>query len=222
MRPSNVFIAATFLVSTGLLILFGITALSPLGGSRQEQVEADAARAEALTRPKVDFGNPGRGAEDPAVTIVEYGDHHCEPCADMERDLLRILADFPGRVRVVWKDFPNKDLHPDALAAAEGARCAGLQGAFWEFHDLLLANQGATGNENRTAMAGQLGLDLESFRACMDTASTQPAVLRDVEEALRLRIDGTPYLFIGDRRVSGAVGYDQIRTFVEAALAGAE
>jgi protein-disulfide isomerase len=222
MRPSNIFLAVITLLSVGLLFLFGITVLPTLGGGGGAAVNANADQAvQALTVPVVDFANPQRGATEPAVTVVEYGDHQCAPCAAMEQDLDKVAQDYPGKVRVVWKDFPNKDLHPDALAAAETARCAGLQGKFWEMHDIMLANTGSTGPDNRYLMAKQLGLDVPSLTSCVDAATTEPLVLRDVEEALRLRIDGTPYLFIGNRRVSGAVGYDQLKGFVGAAIAGA-
>ena len=136
----------------------------------------------------------------------------------MDQDLSRIITEFAGKVRVVWKDFPNDASHPDALPAAKAARCAGLQGAFWQYHDLLLANQGSTGIENHAILAQQLGLDAASFRSCAESDDMLPAVRRDAEEAVRLRLDATPYLFIGDRRVSGAVGYDALRTYVETAL----
>ena len=219
MRPSNIFFATIFLLATGTLILFGISTVGPMFSERRANETASSKKLEALTKPKIDFGNPSRGAKTPALTIVEYGDHNCQPCSVMEQDLLRIISDFPDKVRVVWKDFPNKDIHPDALAAAESARCAGIQGAFWPYHDLLMANQSSTGVENRLLMATKLGLDTDSFKSCLTSQATNPTVLRDVEEALRLQVDGTPYLFMGDRRVSGSIGYDQLKTFVEAALA---
>jgi protein-disulfide isomerase len=136
----------------------------------------------------------------------------------MERDLNQIITDYPNRVRVVWKDYPNEQAHPDAFASAKAARCAGLQGAFWQYHEMLLANQSATGIENHVIMAGQLGLDTESFRSCAASETMRPLILRDAEEAVRLRIDATPHIFIGDRRVSGAIGYDLLKVYVDSSL----
>ena len=215
MRHSNIFVAFIVLIATGLLIFYGVAVLSPV---ETLQKISETKKITTLDQPKIDFGNPRRGAEKPELTIVEYGDYVCEACAQMDADVQTILKDFPTKVAVVWKDFPNTSLHASAEQAAEAARCAGQQGAFWEYHDVLFANQDSITADNFPVLAAPMGLDGASMLSCLDAKTMQPIVQRDFDEALQLHITATPTLFIGQRRVEGAIGYDRLRSLVETAL----
>lgn len=219
MRHGNAFIGIVLLIATALLILFGIAALSPL----KPEVTAtnDGPTLTALERPTVMFGNPIRGSEAAAVTIVEFGDFQCEPCSQIEVALAQALIEYPGKVRIVWKDLPNAKIHPEAVKAAAAARCAAEQSAFWEYHDVLLANQPSINDSAYLPFAAQIGLDLDLFQSCLSARNVDPIVERDIEEALRLGVDSTPFLFINGRRVSGAIPYEQLKGFIDAALADA-
>ena len=83
-----------------------------------------------------------RGPRDAPVTVVEYGDFECPYCGMAEPVVRELLRDF-GDVRYVWRHLPLNDVHPNAQLAAEASEAAADQGAFWEMHDLLLANQDA-------------------------------------------------------------------------------
>ncbi len=217
MRYGNAFIGIVLLITTALLILFGIAALSPL---KPEKPSTNAAPAlTPLEKPTVSFGNPVRGVEDAAVTIVEFGDFECEPCSQLETSLAQALLEYAGKVRVVWKDFPNAKMHPNATKAAAAARCAAEQSAFWEYHDLLLANQPSVNDSAYVPFAAQLGLDLDLFQSCLAARNVDPIVKRDLEEALRLGVGSTPFMFINGRRVEGAIPYEQLKGFIDAALA---
>ena len=74
MRPSNVFVAGIFLVALGTMLLFGIATLVPKAGPTADGTGTKQGLT-PLDRPRVDFGNPARGADSPALTIVEFGDH---------------------------------------------------------------------------------------------------------------------------------------------------
>jgi protein-disulfide isomerase len=216
---SSFFIGVTVLAAALVLILYGMTALTPLEPEEASTNAPAAASAPPLERPSVVFGNPFRGPRTAALTIVEFGDFLCEPCATVEQTLRTIVAENPEDVRVVWKDMPNTAAHGEALNAAVAARCADLQGKFWEYHDKLLDEQLSINAIAYDIFAEQLGLDLSEFKACREEGRTKPIVERDFEEGQRLRIDSTPYLFIGERRVSGALETDQLRALVEAELA---
>ncbi|MBI4457405.1 thioredoxin domain-containing protein [Candidatus Uhrbacteria bacterium] len=210
---SQVFLGATVIVGTLLLILYGISSLSsiepPTNVNQAEQ------QLTALDHPTFSFGNPVRGPVEAPFTIFEFGDYGCAPCADIEPAVAQALKDFPGKVRIVWKDMPNAQLHPEASAAAQAARCAQQQGAFWEAHDLLLANQEKLGPTTYEAIAAELKLDSAEFKACLEQETTKPIVERDLEEAIRLNIDATPFLFVGTRRVSGIVSPEQLNDLIE-------
>jgi protein-disulfide isomerase len=210
---SPFFIGTTVLVAMVILILFGISAMAPLEPTKKE-TGTNADGVAPLERPTVIFGNPYRGPKDAKVTIVEFGDFLCVPCALMNQTLNELLSEFPEDLRVVWKDFPLIDQHKEALNAAVAARCSALQGRFWEYHDILLRNQNSINASGYGIFAEQIGLDLKEFNQCIDEQRTRPIVERDFEEGQRLRIDGVPYLFVNGRRVSGAIEKDSLRALI--------
>lgn len=216
---SPVFIGITVLLSTAVLILFGISALAPLEPKPKD--EGASAALTPLDEPTVVFGNPYKGRQEARVTIVEFGDFLCAPCAAIDRTLNQLLAEFPEDLRIVWKDFPIASEHKEAVNAAVAARCAGLQGKFWEYHDKLLQNQLSINAMSYGIFAGQIGLDLQEFNQCYAEERTRPIVERDFEEGQRLRIDGVPYLFINGRRVSGAIDQESLRALVTSELSAA-
>ncbi len=208
MEKSPTFLAATVLIGTLLLVVFGISSIPPINAPLPSEVANSAGTDTPLDNPTVDFGNPSRGAKNAKVTIVEFGDYLCSACVGFEDTAARILQEYPNDVRLVWKDFPASSLRNDALTAAIAARCAGYQGAFWEYHDLLFANQASINSTAFPIFATQLGLDQAEFEQCLNDRTPMPLVQRDSDEGLRLRINGTPYLFVNDRRISGALDHD--------------
>ncbi len=91
----------------------------------------------------VDANDPSLGPASAPVTIVEFSDFQCPFCQRAVPTLKQVRAKYGDKVRIVWKDFPLTQIHAQAFKAAEGSRCAGEQGKFWEFHDHLFANQQA-------------------------------------------------------------------------------
>jgi len=129
----------------------------------------------------------------------------------------QIAAEFPGKVRVVYKDFPLA-FHEGALPAAEAARCAGEHGRFWEYHDLLFVAQPAFSKSDLVTYAGRLGLPREGFAACIESGQHREAVKADVAEGRAAGVRGTPTFFINGRRLVGAQPIDAFREAVQAAL----
>lgn len=222
MRQSYAFLGTIVLISSLLLIVYGIAALSPVNPDRNEGDASGPLSMPPLDRPTVSFGNHYLGPKEAKVTLIVFGDYLCQPCAEFEASIDRALEEYKDKIRVVWKDMPNEKLHGESVNAAIAARCAGDQGAFWEYHRALMADQASISLNNYAVFAQALGLDAESFQDCLDTKRTQPLVQRDYDEGQRLRIDGTPYTFIGDRRISGSISYEQLQSFIESAIASEE
>ncbi len=161
-------------------------------------------------------GSPVKGSEQALVTIVEFSEFQCPFCSRVLPTLTQILdsEEFAGKVRVVFKNLPL-DFHDRAMPAARAAWAAHQQGKFWEFHDLLFANQReGLGDENFTAYAQQLGLDMERFAADMASPETQARLDADVAVATRLGIRGTPNFLINGRPLTGAQPFDQFATVI--------
>ena len=91
------------------------------------------------------------------------------------------MAEFPDKVRLVFKDFPLS-FHAGALPAAVAARCAGEHGRYWEYHDLLFVAQPAFSKTDLLGYAARLGLPAEPFAACLESARHRDAVLADFAE----------------------------------------
>lgn len=130
------------------------------------------------------------------------------------------MAEFPGQVRLVFKDFPL-DFHERARPAARAARCAGEAGRYWEYHDLLFAGQPELGRDSMLAYAERVGLGREAFAACLDSGKFQAEVEKDVGEGRALGVTGTPTFFINGQRLVGAHPVETFREAVREALSSA-
>lgn len=127
-----------------------------------------------------------------------------------------------GKVRMVFKHFAF--LGPESQTAAVASECAADQGKFWEYHDLLYnnqqgENQGAFEQPKLIALAGELGLDMATFEACLTEGKTLDRVQSDIAEGQQFGVRGTPAFFVNGRPLSGALPFDQFQQVIEQALA---
>jgi len=129
-----------------------------------------------------------------------------------------VVADFPGKVRLVYKDFPL-NFHAGAEPAAVAARCAAEHGRFWTYHDLLFTAQPAFSRADLLTYADRLDVPREPFRACLDSGRYRDAVRADIQEGRALGVTGTPTFFVNGRRLVGAQPLQAFREAVEDALA---
>jgi protein-disulfide isomerase len=164
-------------------------------------------------------GAPVRGPAAAPVTLVEFSDFQCPFCKQSQATLKQLLAQYAGKVKLVYRDFPLDQLHPQARDAAEAARCANDQGKFWEYHDLLFAQSPEAGSGSLRRYAAQAGLDPVTFDRCLSSGIHREAVQRDVEEGTRLGITGTPAFFINGRPVLGAQQIEAFTRVIEEELA---
>jgi protein-disulfide isomerase len=166
-------------------------------------------------------GAPIRGDERAPVTIVKFEDYHCPFCKTVQPTFKELLKKYDGRIRLVHKDLPLDDLHPQARQAAEAARCAGEQGKFWEYHDVLYANAPKASTADLKTYAEQLGLTVESFEDCFSKGKYKAAVQKDYAEAANLGLTGTPAFFINGRELSGAQPIEAFAAIIDDELARA-
>jgi protein-disulfide isomerase len=137
-----------------------------------------------------------RGAQD-APLVIEYGDFECPYCAALCQRLSGL------QLRLIFRHFPVRSSHPRAWAAACAAEAAGLQGRFWEMHDLLFADQGRLEDPHLWDRAQSLGLDLEQFDADRRSEAVRARVLRDFQSGVRAGVVTTPTAFAGERMHAG-------------------
>lgn len=158
------------------------------------------------------------GPETAAVTLVEFSDFQCPFCRQTVPTLERIRETYGDQVRVVWKDFPLTQIHPEAFKAAEAGNCAREQGRFWEYHDQLFDNQQALRPDDLKQHAVAAGLDEASFNACLDSARHGGRVQEHVSLGTELGINSTPTVFINGRRVTGAQPYETFAAIIDEEL----
>jgi protein-disulfide isomerase len=164
-------------------------------------------------------GAPVRGVADAPVTIVEFSDFECPFCKQTRPTLKQLLERYPGKVRLVYRDFPLDSIHPQARRAAEAARCAHDQGKFWEYHDVLFTQSPQLAIEDLRRYAGQVGLDVAKFESCLAAGVHKAAVQRDLDEGNRLGITGTPAFFINGRALTGAQPLESFTRLIDQELA---
>jgi protein-disulfide isomerase len=161
----------------------------------------------------------GRGPEGAPVVIVEFSDFGCPYCKTVVPTLKQLAAQYPDKIRWVFRDFPIANLHPAAPKAHEAARCAGAQGKFWEYHDLLFERSPKQSPAELEQYAKDLQLDTAQFEQCLQTEAQQAAVDADIQDGQRLGITGTPMFFINGRALIGAQPLAAFQKVVESELA---
>ena len=146
-----------------------------------------------------------RGPANAAVTLEEYGDFQCPPCGGLEAPLQQIERDYASSLRVVFRNFPFT-IHEHAHEAAYAAEAAGLQGRFWEMHDLLYREQAVWAKTKDVqplfdSYAGMIGLNLERFKKDAGGEQVKAKVESDRKRGEALGVRNTPTIFINNQSV---------------------
>jgi protein-disulfide isomerase len=160
-----------------------------------------------LSPPRVQVSvDPARVRGNPKakVMIVEFSDFQCPYCGAVEATLQRVLAKYPDTVALAYRDMPMSKIHPLARQAAEAARCAGEQGKFWEYHDLLFADQQNLDQDGLMGKARSLKLDEQQFESCLTSEKFKAQVEQDSQDGIRVGVGGTPGFFINGIFLSGS------------------
>ncbi len=179
------------------------------------RVSLDAPRQQLTLAPT----DPALGPASAPVTLVEFSDFQCPFCQRVEPTLKRLKQTYGDKLRIVWKDFPLTQIHPQAFKASEAAHCAGDQGKYWEFHDVLFADQQALQPENLKQHAAKLGLDPAAFGTCLDSSKYGERVRDGVAQGSRLGVNSTPMIYVNGRRLSGAQPYEVFAAMIDEELA---
>ncbi len=196
---------------------------------------ANSAVASSSPLPRVsNSANPGAqpshaiGPQDAPVTLEEFGDFECPPCGLLHPVLKTMEKEFGPRLRVIFREFPLAPTHPHALVAARSAEAAGLQGKFWEMHDLLFENQ-RTWHEESDARptfegyAKKVGLDLERFRRDVSSQVVEQRIFLDGKRAHALGVKGTPSVFLNGREVPfESLAPEKLRVLINVELSGSQ
>jgi protein-disulfide isomerase len=163
-------------------------------------------------------GFPSMGPSDAPVTIVEFSDFECPYCSRLAKTIKRVAGDYPDSVRLVFRQFPLRRIHPNAQKAAEASLCAADQGRFWEMHDLLFEDQKNLKVGDLKDKAETLGLQMEEFTQCLESEKHKEAIETDLYDGVRAGVSGTPAMFINGIPLSGQVPYESFVKIIEEEL----
>ncbi len=157
-----------------------------------------------------------RGSASAPVVLVEFADYQCPYCQKVNTQIQQLKKEYGDKLTVVYKDFPLP-MHHGSEKAAEASRCAGEQGKFWEYHDVLFYSK-LTELDALKEHARVLKLDGDRFDTCLDSGAEAAAVKKDLDEAKSLGLTGTPSFFVNGHFFSGVVDYAALKDIVNQQL----
>jgi len=171
--------------------------------------------------PAVNEKDWSRGPAGAAVTIIEYADFQCLGCGQLAPVLTLLQQEFPNDVRLIYRHYPQLNTNDKASLALQAAEAAGMQGKFWEMHDLLFQRQQewTTLSEQDfntwlTDRTSEIGLNSNQYAAAMFSAALVTLPRQAFADAVEIGIPGTPFLLINGRIYDGPVDYGNLSTVI--------
>jgi len=184
-----------------------------------DQLRKDAKIEIALMPPTAEVNTTKayvNGASDARVTLVEFADYQCPYCQKVNPEIQKLKKEYGSALTVIYKDFPLP-MHSQSQKAAEASRCAGEQGKFWEYHDVLYYSK-ELGVDALKEHARVLKLNEDKFDTCLDSGAEADTVKADLAEAKSLGLTGTPSFFVNGHFFSGVVDYDVLKQMIDQQL----
>jgi len=174
--------------------------------SEQKNLELQKAKAKNARKvdPQFDFILGNLNAP---ISIIEYSDYECPYCKQFNNTPIKVVADMPNQVNLVWRDFPLSFHEPMASKEASAAICAAEQGgnsAFWKYSEAIMKNtrsngQGMPAKEGEDAilvLAASQGLDIAKFKACLTSPKVAERIAASFQDGVGAGVNGTPGVII--------------------------
>lgn len=148
--------------------------------------------------------NPVRGSSDAPLTIVAFIDFEC-PFSQQSHPIFESIVNrYDPAIKVVFKHFPIAAIHPNALAAAQSAECAGEQQLFWQLYQTAFNGKSVTPEALNTYLT-QIGIDQTAYTACMNNKQFNSRIQQDIQDGIALGVRGTPTYFVGNTKIEGVI-----------------
>lgn len=162
--------------------------------------------------------DPSLGSPGAPIEIVEFADFGCPFSRTVSFSLRALAREYGDQIHYVYRDFPLRDLHPQAQLAAEAGECAHDQNRFWEMHDKMYLNQTDLSEERIERMAQEIGLNVRDFRSCLKSQKYTDEVYKDEAAGVSAGVRGTPTFFINGNRIPGAIPENVLRQIFDQIL----
>ncbi len=192
-------------------------------GIREQYVDGLKARTAVVVmldppRQHVSAANsPSKGSSSAPIELIEFSDFQCPYCLRADPTVRQVLDTYGNRIRFVYRHYPLPN-HPFARPAAEAAACAGEQGQFWQYHDVLFANPSKLSDGDLKQHAAGLGLNTGQFNSCVDTHKLKAEIDADLKAGENAGVNGTPAFFINGRMLSGAQPFEAFKKIIDEEL----
>ncbi|MFH1142085.1 MAG: thioredoxin domain-containing protein [Candidatus Uhrbacteria bacterium] len=202
-------------------ITFSDTSL--LAQAEQDQVvdvgtdDPVAEQPNLSTVPALNEDDNYLGNKDASVVLIEYSDIQCPFCFRHHPTMQQVVEEFGDDVVWVYRHFPLS-FHPEAVPSAVATECAGEQGKFFDYLDVMVANQDSLADDFYLETATSLGLDLTAWQVCVDSGVMEDKIADQMSAGAAAGVKGTPATFINGQLVSGAVPYETFKTVIELEL----
>lgn len=209
----------------GGLVLAALLVVGCTGESSSAQQDASVPADLETIRERADRSRV-KGDSAAPVQLFEIADFQCSYCAQYYRETYRAIDSLyveTGKVRYVFITYPNAN-HRRAWPAIEAAYCAGAAGKFWEMHDLLFERQKDWADAREpaalfTSYAEEIGIDGDTFAACVRQDRPAPLQVQDLEQISRAGISSTPFFIVNNEiSLQGAVPLERFRTVLDSVL----
>lgn len=196
-----------------------------VAANTQEVDQQDAQKPQGKVDIALKDSDYIRGNANAPVTLITYSDLECPYCKRFHPDLLKVLTDFPDKVKIVFRHFPLS-FHANAEKEAEAAECVGKLGGaskYWDFLDTIYEKTTSNGTGIALAdlpkYAAGVGVNESQFKTCLNNGDMSAKIQTDLQEGSQYGVQGTPTTFVNGQAVEGAVPYEQLKAVVEQALA---
>jgi len=158
-----------------------------------------------------------------AITLVEFSDFQCPACGAYYAPVKQLVSEFASSMTFVYRNYPLTNTHKNAQIGAQAAEAAGLQGKFWEMHDMLFEKQtewSTLPDPRPTLMsyAESLKLDTAQFTKDIDSDTVKNKIQKDVDDGNALGINGTPTFFLAGEKLENPASIDDFRALIKAAI----
>lgn len=223
-------------------IVFGAIVVAVLGGliifSRLNSptIDVSSVDAQSIISASDQNGNIGDhvfGVSDGKVLLIEYGDFQCPGCAGVHPTLKAISEEYEEKIGFIFRNFPLTTIHPNARAAAAAVEAAGLQGKYWEMHNMIFDNKASwenlTGNDRTNqfvSFAAGLGLDEDTFKNDLGSSNVNQKISFDQALGKKLGVDSTPTIYLNGEALDEETRQDlsqgegeKLRALIDEAIA---
>jgi len=218
---------AWFIVGFIVLVTVGVIIAGAISSNPSNSSGTGNPNFVATIAPAITAADWSQGSASAPVSIIEYGDFECPACAEYASLVKQVAQNNSSTVRFVFRNFPLYTIHPDAQISSQAAEAAGLQGKYWQMHDLLYTKQ----NEWVTTAPDQvvpryfdgyaqsMGLDVAKFNADLGSSPVFAKIQADVAGGTVAKIDHTPTFFINLKQIPNPTNLSEFQKAIDQALA---